>query len=260
MMRKLATIVGAIALVAGTATAASAVDEPPCVVDYNLSNPAGYADTSGHVFIGGLSTVNRVVTLKRTNCDALPAGTTWKVTGPGFEAEGVASDLIDETVAVTPPMSNRRAGFHGGAVDIVIVRPAIEADPTATPPVLAVPAVRSEFFRDITLKRRVIATKTDGTPEPVKKGLPLTIKSRFSVADWSDADYVALSGRTVRLQSRNQPGVWDHNLVVDTDVTDAAGRASLVLTATSSQVWRFEFKGSATLGHADAVGDFVRVR
>jgi hypothetical protein len=246
MMKKLAMIVGVFAL-AGTALApaASAAPLPVCTVDYDLSSPAGYAETSGHVFVGGLSAVNRVVVLKRADCAVLPDATAWKVTGPGFVASGTLSNLVDDTVLVTPPTRNRAAGLRTEGVKIEITPPA---------------AATETFFRDIRLKRRTTAIKTDAAPEPVRAGTTITITSRFSVADWSDQDYVALSGRTARLQSRNQPGAYDDNLVDATDVTNSRGVASLSLVDTTTRVWRFDFKGSATLGHVDSVGDLVRVR
>jgi hypothetical protein len=260
MMRKLAAV-GALALVCTVPAGAANADPPalPCTVDYRMSSPAGYADTSGHTFVGGLSIVNRSVALVRTNCTALPTGSTWTVSGPGFSASGTESNLVHDVVAVTPPTSNRSAGLRVDRVKIRIVTPAVVNDP-ATPVDETAVATDTTFFRDIRLKRRVIATKTDAAPEPVRFGTTVTAQSRFSVADWSDQDYVALSGRTVRLQSRDLAGVYDDNLVVATDVTDSRGVASVSFVDTTTQVWRFDFKGSATLGHVDAVGDLVRVR
>jgi hypothetical protein len=260
MMRKLA-VVGALALVctvpAGVANAADP-PVPPCTVDYRMSSPAGYADTSGHTFVGGLSTVNRTVALVRTNCVVLPLGSVWTVRGPGFSATGTESDLVDETVAVTPPTSNRSAGLRVDRVRVDVVTPVLD-DPTTSLVNEATASGTVTEFQDIRLKRRVIATKTDAAPEPVRAGTVITVKSRFSVADWSDQDYVALSGRTARLQSRNLAGAYDDGLVDATDVTDSRGVASTSFADTATRVWRFDFKGSATLGHVDAVGDLVRV-
>jgi hypothetical protein len=262
MKRILLAAASALALAAAPISAANAVGEPVCTVDYDLSSPAGYAETGGHTFVGGLSTVNRTVTLKRTACDIRPASTTWTVTGPGFVASGTLGNLVDETVAVTPPTSNRSAGLHTNGVTIVIgAVPAVVADPTATPPVLAADAVpAATFHADIVLKRRVGGTKTDAAPEPVKLGQKITVTGRFSVADWSEGDYVALSGRNARLQSRVNPGSYNDASADAVDVTDARGTASLVLTPAASRVWRFDFKGSRTLGHVDLVGDFVKVK
>jgi hypothetical protein len=252
MMRRIAALAAALALaITVPAATANAVAEAVCTVDYDLSSPAGYAESNGHTFVGGLSTVNRTVVLERTDCATLPDSTAWKVTGPGFVASGTLSNLVDTTVAVTPPTSNRAAGLR-------VNRVVIEITPV---PTVEVPVpVTETFFRDIRLKRRVIATKTDAAPEPVRSGTVITIASRFSVADWSDQDYVALTGRNVRLQARTHPGVYDDNQVIDTDATNSRGVARLSVAATSTRVWRFDFKGSATLGHVHAVGDLVRVR
>lgn len=262
MMRKLAPVLGALALTASLASSASAAEEAVCTVDYDLSSPKGYAEDDGHTFVGGLSTVNRKVTLERSDCAVLPVGTAWKVTGPGFVAEGTLGNLVDETVAVSVPSSNRAAGLRTNAVKIEIAAvPEVVADPTATPPVVGVPAVpASTTYRDIRLKRRVTGNKTDASPEPARVGSQVTVVGRFSVADWSDDDYVALSGRTARLQVRTNPGVWNDATSIGSDVTSARGYAVATTTAVGSRVFRFDFKGSATLGHADLVGDFVRVR
>lgn len=244
MIKRFLFVVALCCATISPSAAQAIVPEPtPCVTDYSMSSPAGYGITSGHAVVLGQSTVNRSVTLVRTGdlCAALPPTTVWAVTGPGFNASGTLANLIDSSVLVDVPISNREAGRQTVGITV------------GTGPSAEVTE------RPISLLRRTVWSVTDATPEPVHRGDALRVTASLQRADWSEGEYVAYNGRSVRLQVRLYTGTWDDTSSVAGDVTDARGRADLTVTAGADLVWRFHYSGNSVSSHADARGDAVRL-
>lgn len=256
--KKLAVIFAAVALSLGmTSSVITTASAAPvsCVYDYALSSPAGYNETSGHVAVLGLSAVTRSVsiTAKAANggtCD-VPATGTWQVGAPSafgaiLTAEGTFPSLTDSSVLIEVPEDNSFAKTASVTISTKTTVEGASWVPQNTAP--------------LTLKRRTVWSTTNATPEPVAKWGDLTVRAILTRADWNDGEYAAFSGRTVRLQARAVGGVWNDTALLDTDVTDASGKALLTYSPNSDAVYRLHYGGNKTAGHSDAYGDTVRLK
>jgi hypothetical protein len=96
----------------------------------------------------------------------------------------------------------------------------------------------------------------NASPEPVKKGAPVTVKGRLLVADWDADAYVPYAGRTVQVQFRTPNGSY---ATVGTAKTGKDGWVTTTVKATATGVWRLRYGGNSVAGPAYPTGDTVQV-
>ena len=138
-------------------------------------------------------------------------------------------------------------------------------DATAGPQAVLVDTCNSEFDcrttsfpTGFTLQRRTTwqTGSFDATPEPVRKGRPISLKGRLLVVDWDAGRYVGFVKQLVSVEFRTPTGAYAQ---VATAATDAAGWVRTTVPASRTGVWRLRYGGSTIAGPATAVGDTVQV-
>ncbi len=138
-------------------------------------------------------------------------------------------------------------------------------DATAGPQDVLVDTCNSEFDcrttsfpKGFTLKRRTTwqTGSFDATPEPVRKGRPISLKGRLLVVNWDAGRYVGFVKRLVSVEFRTPTGSYTQ---VATAVTDATGWVRTTVPASRTGVLRLRYGGSTVAGPATAVGDSVQV-
>jgi hypothetical protein len=138
-------------------------------------------------------------------------------------------------------------------------------DATAGPQDVLVDTCNSEFDCRTTsfpggfaLKRRTTwqTGSFNATPEPVRKGRPISLQGRLLVVNWDAHRYVGFVKRLVAVEFRTPTGSYTQ---VATAVTDATGWVRTTVPASSTGVWRLRYGGSTIAGPATAVGDTVQV-
>ncbi|MFE5816703.1 hypothetical protein [Streptomyces sp. NPDC056479] len=109
-----------------------------------------------------------------------------------------------------------------------------------------------------TLMQRASKLTVDASPEPVKKGKPITVTGKLSRANWDRGTYNGYVEQPVNLQFRKK----DSNTytTVKTVRTNATGNLKTTVTATQDGYFRFTFAGTTTTPAVNAKGDFVDVR
>src|SRR5690242_7023189 len=95
----------------------------------------------------------------------------------------------------------------------------------------------TSFPKGFTLKRQTTwQTGTfDATPEPVRKGRPISLKGRLLVVDWDAGRYVGFVKQLVSVEFRTPTGAYAQ---VATAATDAAGWVRTTVPASRTGVWR----------------------
>jgi hypothetical protein len=119
---------------------------------------------------------------------------------------------------------------------------------------------RASWANGFYLKRNMTwQTKSfNASPEPVRKGKPITIKGRLLIADWTADRYVAAKNvRNVRVEFRTPTGSYT---TVKTVTTNSTGWVSTKVTAKKTGVWRLVYGGNSKAGAAVASGDSVKVK
>ena len=96
----------------------------------------------------------------------------------------------------------------------------------------------------------------NASPEPVKKGQPITIKGRLRVVDWDIQHYVAYAHRTLSVQFRPPSGVYK---TVKRTTTSSSGWVNTKVTATATGDWRVVYWGNSIAASAISAGDNVKV-
>ena len=116
----------------------------------------------------------------------------------------------------------------------------------------------TSFPKGFTLKRQTTwqTGSFDATPEPVRKGRPISLQGRLLVVSWDAHRYVGFVKRLVSVEFRTPTGSYTQ---VATAVTDATGWVRTTVPASSTGVWRLRYGGSTIAGPATAVGDTVQV-
>ncbi|WP_405584394.1 hypothetical protein [Streptomyces sp. NBC_01092] len=109
-----------------------------------------------------------------------------------------------------------------------------------------------------TLMQRQSKLTVDATPEPVKKGKPITVTGKLSRANWDRGTYNGYVEQPVNLQFRKNGS--NTYTTVKTVKTNATGNLKTTVTATTDGYFRFTFAGTTTTPAATAKGDFVDVR
>jgi hypothetical protein len=116
------------------------------------------------------------------------------------------------------------------------------------------------FVRGFSLKRRTAwANKTfNASPEPVRKGKPVTLKGRLVITDWDSGHYVPARVGSVKVQFRTSNG--SYRTVKSGVRTDSRGWVNTRVTASQTGVWRLVYSGNTIAGPATTTGDAVKVR
>jgi len=96
----------------------------------------------------------------------------------------------------------------------------------------------------------------NASPEPVKKGAPVSIAGRLLVVDWDNDRYVPYAGRSISVQFRTPTGAYT---TVKKATTDKNGWVRTTVPATSTGVWRVSYGGNTIAGASLTVGDAVTV-
>ncbi|GHH06712.1 hypothetical protein [Streptomyces lanatus] len=109
-----------------------------------------------------------------------------------------------------------------------------------------------------TLMQRTSKLTVDATPEPVKKGKPITITGKLSRANWDRGTYNGYVQQPVNLQFRKNGS--NTYTTVKTVKTNETGNLKTTVTAAQDGYFRFTFAGTTTTPAATAAGDFVDVR
>ncbi|MGC9541758.1 hypothetical protein [Streptomyces sp. UG1] len=109
-----------------------------------------------------------------------------------------------------------------------------------------------------TLMQRYSKLTVNASPEPVKKGKPITVTGKLSRANWEDNKYHGYVGQPVKLQFRMKNS--STYTTVKTIRTNATGNLKTTVTAAQDGYFRFTFAGTTTTPAVKATGDFVDVR
>ena len=107
------------------------------------------------------------------------------------------------------------------------------------------------------LKRNTGWQGFNASPEPARKGKPISIKGRLLIVDWDNNRYQATSGATVRVQFRTKTGSYT---TVKTVKGGRDGWVRTTVTAKRTGVWRLSYIGNSFAGAANAKGDAVTVK
>ncbi|HEY8986510.1 MAG TPA: calcium-binding protein [Streptomyces sp.] len=99
---------------------------------------------------------------------------------------------------------------------------------------------------------------TDATPEPVKKGKTLTVKSNLSRANWENLKFGGYAGASVQLQYQKKGAkTWT---TLKTVKADSKGNLSTTVKATADGSYRYNFPGNSTTAAVASGADFVDVK
>ncbi|MFC8245254.1 hypothetical protein [Streptomyces chartreusis] len=109
-----------------------------------------------------------------------------------------------------------------------------------------------------TLMQRFSKLTVNASPEPVKKGKPITVTGKLSRANWDRGTYNGYVEQPVNLQFRKNGS--NTYTTVKTVKTNATGNLKTTVTAAQDGYFRFTFAGTTTTPAATATGDFVDVR
>ncbi|MET9023463.1 hypothetical protein ABZV93_26170 [Actinopolymorpha sp. NPDC004070] len=114
-----------------------------------------------------------------------------------------------------------------------------------------------ERIGHFSLKRAANLT-VNASPEPVKKGAPITVSGTLKRANWDTHHYAGYTKQTVALQFRKS-GTTTYK-TVKTVISGTGGGLWTRVTASADGTWRWYFPGTATTGAVTVAGDYVDVR
>jgi hypothetical protein len=114
------------------------------------------------------------------------------------------------------------------------------------------------FANGFTLKRASTfqSGSFNASPEPVRKGAPISVTGRLLIVNWETDGYGPFGGRPVNVQFRTPSGSYT---TVKTVTTDRNGWVRTTVPAGATGVWRLHYAGNAAAGRAITVGDTVQV-
>jgi hypothetical protein len=255
LRRALTVALSATALLAGTVvTAAPATAAPPgCSI-------TGFSPRE--IVIG--SAPDKTVQFKlKTNCPA-DADVNWYLIARRPDAPGPWGWLLlanfyqppssrfrydPDGFASIPRGGNANAGVHN------VYWQAFLGEETGVP---------EDYMRlesTITLKRATTFEGSfDATPEPVRRGQPITIKGTLQRADWDAPEYGPYYqgfAAPVALQFR-ATGATAYRTVKVLQ-TAADGTVTATVKATTSGTWRLRYLGDGVSGKSRSTEDFVQV-
>jgi len=224
--RLLAAATAALGLAASTvvATAGPAAADSPCSI-------TGITPTS---VVVGLSPVTKRFGVKTQNCS------------PSYWNISVGNDeyyyFPDNPYDTFQPYGNSQAGAKSVVVE------ASNADGFTS---------ERSWANGFYLKRNTGWQGFNASPEPVRKGKPISIKGRLLIVDWDNNRYQATSGATVRVQFRSKTGSYT---TVKTVKGGRDGWVRTTVTANRTGVWRLSYIGNSFAGAANSKGDAVTVK
>lgn len=186
--------------------------------DWKISNPARY-QAGNHEAVVGLSEANRTVTILAPAGCTFDVGDDWRVYNGYFSAEGTitqaeidAGDVTSDSdnISVEVPISNSVAGddigVHLKVNDQDAPTPGWEVDKYSS--VAPLNLLRRTLFVYRTSDNRINFSEPYVCDEPIRSGGFLVRVS------WSDFSYAGYAGRTVKAESRPDPGIY--GTIVDT--------------------------------------------
>ena len=119
--------------------------------------------------------------------------------------------------------------------------------------------VSERVFADgFNLRRRATwqSNTFNASPEPVRRGAPVSIVGRLIIADWNKDKYVPYASRQVAVQFRTPTGTHE---TVETVQTSSDGWVRTTVPASVTGTWRLSYGGNTVAGPAVTVGDSVQV-
>ncbi len=214
---------GLTAVGVATAPAASAA---PCTI----------TDFSPRSVTVGLTPVTATFKVSTAGCSLRR----WSVDDDGFQIYAY-NEAPQETFN---PWSNR----YAGAMDVIASATSEDY------------AHRERVFAGgFTLKRAT--TFQQGTfnasPEPVRRGAPVTLTGRLLIANWDTDQYGPWGNRPVDVQFRTPGGTYQ---TVATVNTDRSGWVRTTVPAGHTGYWRLRYGGNSAAGRAVTAGDAVEIR
>lgn len=117
--------------------------------------------------------------------------------------------------------------------------------------------VSMDDYGTVTVQRAARLT-VNAAPEPVTRGMKLTVTGSLVRADWEKDEYRGYADRAVKLQFRRTGS--NVYRTVKTVYTDGYGNLKTTATAWNDGYWRYAFTGTGTTAPVNAKGDYVDVR
>ncbi|MGY1640066.1 hypothetical protein ACI782_02900 [Geodermatophilus sp. SYSU D00703] len=234
MRKRLAAVLATVGLtVGGVAVATPAQADVRCTI----------TNFSPRSVVVGLSPVTRTFGVSTSGCSTVRS---WTVDESGYLFYTYKSSTQD---TFNP---NWLRNSDAGAKDVIVS--VANGDWTRT---------ERTFLDGFRLLRRTAwqSGTFNASPEPATKGGQITVKGRLLVADW-DANwgqgaYVPYAGRTIQVQFRTPDGTYR---TVKTVTTDRNGWVNTTVPASTTGVWRLQYKGNSVAAGSVPVGDTVQVR
>lgn len=98
----------------------------------------------------------------------------------------------------------------------------------------------------------------DASPEPVKKGKPITVTGALTRANWATGAYAGYTNQPVELQFRKR----DSETYTTLSTVNTASRGALTTTVTAQEDgwFRWSFAGTSTTPPVKVGGDFIDVQ
>jgi hypothetical protein len=117
-----------------------------------------------------------------------------------------------------------------------------------------------DFENVFTVKRQTVwqARSFNASPEPVRKGKPITIKGRLLAADWKPNVRWIGYGGTTRIQFKATRSA--SYKTVKTVRASRTGYVTTTVTASKSGYWRILHPGNTALSSSTVAADYVRVK
>ncbi|ADI08024.1 hypothetical protein SBI_04904 [Streptomyces bingchenggensis BCW-1] len=106
--------------------------------------------------------------------------------------------------------------------------------------------------------QRLSKLTVDASPEPVKKGKPLTVTGALTRANWETGAYSGYTNQPAQLQFRKRDS--DTYTTLKTVNTGSRGALNTTVTATEDGWYRWTFAGTSTTPPATAGGGFIDVQ
>jgi hypothetical protein len=220
------------ALLTAGLTAAGIAAAPPASADV----PCSIRDFSPRSVTVGLTPVTATFKVSTTGCSLRR----WSVDDDGFQIYAY-NESPQETFN---PWSNR----YAGPMDVIVSASSEDY------------ARRERVFADgFTLKRATTFEQGsfNASPEPVRRGAPVTVAGRLLIANWDTDRYGPWGGRPVNVQFRTAGGTYQ---TVQTVNTDRNGWVRTTVPAGTTGYWRLHYAGNSAAGRAVTSGDAVEVR
>ncbi len=220
------------ALLTAGLTAAGIAAAPPASAD----GACYIRDFSPRSVTVGLTPVTATFSVKTTGCSVMG----W--TAHGADYEFLAFD--DSPQDTFNPWSNADAG----RADVIVSAYNSDYDER-----------ERVFAGGFTLKRATTFEQGsfNASPEPVRRGAPVTVTGRLLIANWDTDRYGPWGGRPVNVQFRTAGGTYQ---TVQTVNTDRNGWVRTTVPAGTTGYWRLHYAGNSAAGRAVTSGDAVEVR